>query len=408
VTRRLRATIAFFAALGACRRSSPVEVTPVSDEKPDARADVHGAPPSIRALAAGALATCVTYDDATVRCWGWRMQGKREAVADRWLVPQVVEGLRDLGSPPLALGGDHACVANEGRLACWGLNAFGELGDGTAKPRVSPVVVRALPAVRAVSLGRYFSCAITEDQRVLCWGDNEHGAIGCNEGLLCLGAAKRPASAAMTPTEIPGATGATTIAAGAEHVCAVVWGSNADGQIDASDGAYGYLTEPRAIAGVHDARSLAAGEGHTCAVLATGDVQCWGRNRSAGQLGFVAQPNEAGIKALRSAPVRVAGLAGVTQLAAGLNHTCALTSGGKIACWGVNQRGQLGDGTHEDRAAPKEVVGLTPARAIVAGVAHTCALLEDGSVWCWGWNTRGQLGDGTTAERSVPTPVEGL
>ena len=104
--------------------------------------------------------------------------------------------------------------------------------------------------------------------------------------------------------------------------------------------------------GLSGATALAAGGAHTCALLQTGTVQCWGRNES-GQLGDGTTTN-------RLTPVAVSGLRGVTALAAGGAHTCALLQTGTVQCWGRNFAGQLGDGTSGgSRATPVAVRGLS-------------------------------------------------
>lgn len=149
---------------------------------------------------------------------------------------------------------------------------------------------------------------------------------------------------------------------------------------------------------------VAAGGEHACALLETGAVWCWGRNDH-GQLGNGSTTDS-------PAPVAVK-IDGVVfeDLAAGDRHTCAISSAGKVYCWGTGADGRLGNGAMADAPAPVQVQMLQSARIVVAGFDFTCALGKttgDEGTYCWGANGEGQLGDGTNDAQSAPVLASAL
>lgn len=144
--------------------------------------------------------------------------------------------------------------------------------------------------------------------------------------------------------------------------------------------------------------AIAGGGEHTCAIVEGGSVECWGLNGN-GELGD-------GTIADRLNPVTVRGLANAAAISAGTSHSCVVTTGGVAKCWGANEQGQLGDDSTTARHEPVAVATLDGGvAAIAAGYQHTCALTTGGDVKCWGLNHSGQLGTGIFSEREL-APVD--
>jgi alpha-tubulin suppressor-like RCC1 family protein len=315
----------------------------------------------------------------------------------------------------ISAGPRQVCAIRGGGAFCWGGNGNGDLGNGTTTPRYYPTQVTGLTfgVTKIVSGGLFYIderygarvCAI-HSGAAKCWGNQSMGELGNNLG-----------SSSSVPTNVVGlSTNVTDIDTSDQAYggfsCAVhsgaakCWGNNSVGQL--GDGTTTVSVTPVTVSGLSSGVSkIATGETHACAVLIDGTVKCWGNN-SNGQLGD-------GTTTSSLVPVTVSGIAsGATKISLGFRHSCALVSGG-VKCWGANGSGQLGNGTTVASSTPVDATGLTSGVTdvtasgdAVGGVSGTCAIDSLGAVKCWGGNNYGQLGDGTTTSKTVPTQVTGL
>ena len=299
-----------------------------------------------------------------------------------------------LKSVAVQAGTGHSCELTAiGEVKCWG---------GNSKNNYQPETVPGLTGIVALEAGHNHNCALTATGGVLCWGNNLSGQLG--DGNACGKGCDIP----VTPIDL--SSGVVAIAVGGEHSCAITtsgglkcWGRNTSGALGI--GSTAFTTVPMDVIGLSSGVvGVGAGGQNTCAVTTSGAVKCWGDNRY-GQVGD-------GTTAIRTAPVNVKGLgSGVTALSNGVFHTCALTTGGGLKCWGLNDTGQLGIGSTSNRSTPADVVGLSSGVAAIGsggGGQHTCAVTTGGGLKCWGRNHWGQVGDDSITNRLTPVDVVGL
>ena len=196
--------------------------------------------------------------------------------------------------------------------------------------------------------GKAHTCARRADGVVFCWGEGSGGELGVGD-----------TNDSDTPVRLTN--------------------TNIDGEVTFID----------------------AGRSHTCAVVTNGDVYCWGANTT-GQLGT-------GDKVTSNSPVKVQGLTlPAIQVACGSEFTCALMNDQTVHCWGVNDKGQMGEGTSANANTPQlspVESNVTDAVDLCAGLDHVCALQADGGIECWGFNDKFQLGDDTATSREAPVAV---
>jgi len=345
-------------------------------------------------VSAGGEFTCVRLPDGTVQCVGRNQYGQHGngTLNDS----SVLEPVTDLTTATRVVAGDEfVCALLEDRTArCWGFGESGQRGDrsfGTFG--LVPVPVSGLTGAVALAAGYGHTCALLVDATMRCWGENREGQLGN-------GTTADPGTA--QPVAVSDITGATAITTGAYHTCALLgnatvrcWGRNDQGQL--GNGTFIRSSTPRPVDGLTGVVAISGGGAHTCAVLSDGKVRCWGDNEF-GQVG------DGTTMTSITTPVEVVGIAGAVYVSAGWRHTCALLGDSSVQCWGQNEFGQLGDGTSRNSAIPVRVPGISNPVAVTAGWwHHSCALLGDGTVRCWGVNEWGQLGNGTTT--GSPSPV---
>lgn len=336
--------------------------------------------------------------------------------------PPLEDATAPLRAVEIALSYERSCARLEGgAVRCWGLGFDDE-------PHSWPTGVDGLAGALQIAVSSTHACARLDGGRVRCWGNNEGGALG--DGTH---------APARFPTADPGLTGVEDVAVGSDVSCAraglevFCWGDARLGAIEElrpalatplagarqlafagrhglvlfADGTVGCVGQPAEaicgttvggrVPGLSNVVEIAVGRAHACARLSSGEVACWGAN-DRGQLGD-------GTHVRRDAPALIAGLANVVQLATADRTTCARLSNGAVSCWGANEFGQLGDGTTVDRTMPARVPGLLGVAQIAVGGSHACARLVDGAVQCWGSNAAGELGDRTRTNRAVRGPV---
>jgi alpha-tubulin suppressor-like RCC1 family protein len=300
----------------------------------------------------------------------------------------------------VSVGSAHTCaVLSTGHIACWGGNHRGQLGDGTTTDSHTPVEVQGISTAVQVSAGGDHACAVLSTGHIDCWGRNEEGQLG--DGTT---------TNSDTPVEVQGISNATAVAAADEgDTCALLasghlecWGRNEWGQLGNEHFNERPNETPVEVANTGNATGVGASGSNTCAALSTGQVDCWGEN-SEGQVGngeffegFEGEPRW-------EFPVEVLNISDGTQVGVGTaRFACAVRSGGGVGCWGSDQDGQLGDGNFERQDTPAEVQGISTANQLSTGGTHACALLADDHVDCWG---DGGLGN-PTAHGKQNTPVE--
>ena len=237
-------------------------------------------------------------------------------------------------SQVLSLGDYHSgVIAQDGSLYMWGVNDFGQIGDGTTKNRYKPTKI--LDHVVSVSLGDYYSGAITQDGSLYMWGSNVYGQIG--DGTT---------EDRYKPTKILDHVIAVSLQTGnsgaiTQDGSLYMWGSNVYGEI--GDGTEEDRYKPTKI--LDHVIAVSLGDDHSGAITQDGSLYMWGRNYY-GEIGD-------GTEEDRYKPTKI--LDHVIAVSLGVGHSGAITQDDSLYMWGWNSDGQIGDGTTKARYTPTQI-----------------------------------------------------
>jgi len=365
--------------------------------------------------------------------WGYNWAGQLgDSTTDNKFTPTEITNQFSLlpgeTITQVALGDLHSsATTSSGRIFTWGINWYGQLGDGTTDNKSVPTEITnqfslfSGETITQVSLADYHSSAITSSGRIFTWGANWVGQLGDGTTID-----------KSTPTEITnqlslfsGET-VTQVSLGYDYSSAITsrgriftWGYNFNGQL--GDGSWTNKSTPIEITNQFSLFSgetitqVALGYTHSAAITSIGRIFTWGYNLY-GQLGDGTTDNQ-------SVPTEITNqfsiLSGeiITQVSLGYEYSSGITSSGRIFTWGRNDNGQLGDSTTINKSIPREIgynifnIIRNPLPAsenitqVFLGYGYSSAITSSGRIFTWGSNWYGQLGDGTSTDILIPTEI---
>ena len=305
----------------------------------------------------------------------------------------------------IAAGGGASCAVSDGDIAlCWGDGSASVLGRPSLNAAIgtcwgtpcSPMPVPRKSDARSVQASSTHACSLDTFGSAWCWGDNSARQLGVSEN--------RPF---FDPVAVSGGVAFTTLTLGLLNTCgltsvgtAYCWDDNSGGKLG-GDQRSGPISTPELVAGDLQWVSLDAGDETTCGVTDAGHTYCWGILGNPGTAGTetceVPVEKSVAEKACSYVPLRIPldGVLTADSLFVQVSGSCARTSLGSVFCF------------EPARSVYTPMAGFGPFAAISGGITHTCGLTTGGAAWCWGSNQTGQLGDGTNDRRDEPVAVTG-
>jgi alpha-tubulin suppressor-like RCC1 family protein len=349
-------------------------------------------------VASGDYHSLALKSDGTLWAWGYNGEGELGIGSTACKNVPFQVGTDNKWVYISAGGGHCNAIKSDGTLWGWGFNATGTIGDGTTAQRNSPVHIGTDNKWVSVAATTYHTTGMKCDGTLWSWG------ITMNGGELGIAGANQLNS----PTQIGTDNDWVSYFSSYSHCGAIksngtlwMWGTNTYGQI--GNGLTATVNTPIQVGTATNWVSFGASAGGyytaaTYAVQSDGSLWAWGLNTS-GQLGD-------GTLVSKHVPTQVNVTDNViANMSSGSFHIVAVKTDGTLLSWGLNSKGQVGNGTTTNQSAPVQIGTDNNWVSASGGYLHTVALKSNGTIWAWGYNLYGQLGNGTNTDVSVPTQI---
>ena len=374
-------------------------------------------------LTVGTTHACALTDLGNAYCWGrntWYMLGDNTSNSTHDPVAVIVSNLA-IGEKFLSLNASstNTCgLTNFGNAFCWGENGRGTVGDGTTTDRKIPTAVNLTNLDANESLTKLFEsrgqhqCALTTESNLYCWGYNASSQVGDNTST------NRTIPTAVNLSNLASNEKFTSLSGGNNHSCGITnmgnsycwgWGyALGTGATTSYDLPTSMVSEANMSAD-EKLIKIFSGSSHSCGISTSGKTYCWGIGGD-GRLGNNSQADN-----LEPVAVDTTNLTQpmkFLEVSTYGNHSCGITSSGKVFCWGDNSNGQLGDSTFINKASPTEVDSSNLATnemftSVTVGKNHSCGLTNLYKAFCWGSGSVGQLGTGSILpNQDIPMSVD--
>lgn len=304
-------------------------------------------------------------------------------------------------------GGNHTlALRRDGTVWAWGRGDEGQLGDNSSTDSQVPVQVNNIDSAIAIAAGDDFSLALLHDSTVVGWGQNGQGQLG-NSGLSS-NVAEPSLSFMGIDSAISIAAGnchSMVIEGAQRHVYTV--GCDDAGQLG-DDGNSSDVSAPVIVNDVNtndpieNIVGIAGGVEHSIAVRADGTVFTWGATSGGGN--DVELARSCSTPDCKMAGEANDGIDDAVAVAAGWKTSIVMRSDSTLVGWGENDNGELGLGFNSTTQSPTGISTLSEKVVAFAngiadgsgGAQHSVLMMADDSLRTWGLNDAGQLGNGST------------